>query len=364
MLGYVHNTTKIWRIWDPEQRKVVNCSDVEFDETQTAHISCIDNENDTLGLPEQEQIYTEEQVAETGQSGQVAPKVSTPKVGTPGQSGQVTPDQVAPGQSSQVAEPRLQVAPGAIQPRLQVAPGKIQPSAEKADHLTPDKVVTDPVPSRTVVRRTDVRPGQEPSSRTTDLRTGQEPSSSSRTTDLRTGQVPSSRTTDLRTGQEPSSSSRTTDLRTGQHTNKGQRPNQERRVTRSHRLSEHTAHSVSAANPLDSDTRSYREALNSPLYKHWKSAMQEEYVSLMENNAFALVKHTESKPIGCKWVYKTKHYPDGTLRYKARLVVKGYEQVKGVDFDETYAPVGKLTTLCYWWVESPQSQRLSLARIL
>jgi len=103
-----------------------------------------------------------------------------------------------------------------------------------------------------------------------------------------------------------------------------------------------------AANPSDSDPRKYREALNSPLvYKHWKSAMQEEYVSLMENNAFMLVKHTESKPIGCKCVYKTKHYPDGTLRYKARLVVKGYEQVKGVDFDETYAPVGKLTTLCY-----------------
>jgi len=102
-----------------------------------------------------------------------------------------------------------------------------------------------------------------------------------------------------------------------------------------------------AANPSDSDPRSYREVLNSPLYKHWKSAMQEEYASLMENNVFTLVKHTESKPIGCKWVYKMKHYPDGTLRYKARLVVKGYEQVKGVDFDETYAPVGKLTTLRY-----------------
>jgi len=112
--------------------------------------------------------------------------------------------------------------------------------------------------------------------------------------------------TNIRTGQEPSS--RTTDSRTGQCTN------QERHVTRSHRLSEHTAlaaHTASTANPptlpdllamnpSDSDPRSYREVLNSPLYKHWKSAMQEEYASLMENNACTLVKHTESKPNGCK----------------------------------------------------------------
>jgi len=132
--------------------------------------------------------------------------------------------------------------------------------------------------------------------------------------------------------------------------NTSQCTNQERRITRSHHLTEYTAlaaHTELAANLSDSNPRSYREALNSPLYKHWKSAMQEEYASLMENNAFTLIKHTESKPIGCKWVYKTKHYPDGTLRYKARLVVKGYEQVKGIDFDETYAPVGKLTTLRY-----------------
>ena len=103
MLGYAHNTTKIRRIWDPEQRKVVNCSDVEFDENQTAHISCIDNENDALGLPEQEPIYTEEQVAETGQSGQVAPGNTGQVAHTPGQSGQVASQVVAPGQSGQVA---------------------------------------------------------------------------------------------------------------------------------------------------------------------------------------------------------------------------------------------------------------------
>jgi len=63
---------------------------------------------------------------------------------------------------------------------------------------------------------------------------------------------------------------------------------------------------------------------------------------LWRSNAFTLVNHTESKPIGCKWGCKTKHYPDGMLRYKARLVVKGYERVKCIGFDETYAPVGSL----------------------
>jgi len=56
----------------------------------------------------------------------------------------------------------------------------------------------------------------------------------------------------------------------------------------------------------------------------------------------------KASQLAAKWVYKMKHYPDGTPRYKARLVVKGYEQVKGVDFDETYVPVGMLTTICYW----------------
>ena len=45
-----------------------------------------------------------------------------------------------------------------------------------------------------------------------------------------------------------------------------------------------------------------------------------------------------------KWVYKTKHNPDGSIRYKAWLVIKGYEQT---DFGETYAPVGKLTRFRY-----------------
>ena len=50
-------------------------------------------------------------------------------------------------------------------------------------------------------------------------------------------------------------------------------------------------------------------------------------------------------PIGCKWVYKVKFNPDGSVeRYKARLVAKGYTQ-RGLDFLETFSPVAKTVSV-------------------
>jgi hypothetical protein len=88
----------------------------------------------------------------------------------------------------------------------------------------------------------------------------------------------------------------------------------------------------------------FEQAVGNP---KWNNAMDEEMVALDAHSTWELVALPEDKKaIGCKWVYKVKHNADGSMsRYKARLVAKGYAQTYGIDYEETYSPVAKMTTI-------------------
>jgi len=66
-----------------------------------------------------------------------------------------------------------------------------------------------------------------------------------------------------------------------------------------------------------------------------------------KNKTWELVDKPENrKVIGVKWVFKIKLNADSSInKYKARLVVKGYAQIFGVDYSDTFAPVFRLDTI-------------------
>lgn len=81
---------------------------------------------------------------------------------------------------------------------------------------------------------------------------------------------------------------------------------------------------------------SYKQASTNA---RWIDAMHKELSDLESNNTWTIVNFPPSKKVvGHKWLYKVKHLSDGNIdKFKARLVVKGYTQIEGEDYHNTFA---------------------------
>jgi hypothetical protein len=85
------------------------------------------------------------------------------------------------------------------------------------------------------------------------------------------------------------------------------------------------------------------EALQDP---EWVLAMQEELNNFKRNEVWSLVPRPKQNIVGTKWVFRNKQDEHGVVtRNKAQLVAKGYAQVAGLDFEETFAPVARLESI-------------------
>jgi hypothetical protein len=91
----------------------------------------------------------------------------------------------------------------------------------------------------------------------------------------------------------------------------------------------------------------YMEAMEGLESKKWLEAMKSEIRSMYDNQVWTLVDiPSDRKAIENKWIYKKKTDADSNMTvYKARLVMKGFQQIQGVDYDETFSLVVMLKSI-------------------
>lgn len=90
----------------------------------------------------------------------------------------------------------------------------------------------------------------------------------------------------------------------------------------------------------------YTDTIKSPETEKWIVAMQDEIDSLNKNETWVFVDRPRNqKLVGCKWIYKLKESPESKepIKYKSRLVAKGFTQTEGIDYGEIFSPVVRHT---------------------
>jgi len=290
MVGYTHDSKTLWRIWDPDFQKVKAQSEVVFDEERNAHMSCQHESNDIdtdmFGLPEDMEYIDE-----------------TDTVDEPLRD--IQPTQIGKRSTSHMREAPDEEAENAHSRCLRQEDQTAQRSAADAENAHSWRLCREDQTAQRLVA------DAENIAHSWRLRREDQTAERLAAAIMKSSQVP------------PASPAPAPPIAS--------------RVTRSRGKASAEGFRASIEDPF-----TYMEAMESPQRDHWKRAMEEESTSILLNYTFSALNSGEArqqqvKPIGSKWVYKTKYIPNGSTWYKAQLVIEGYKQT---DFGETYAPVG------------------------
>jgi hypothetical protein len=96
--------------------------------------------------------------------------------------------------------------------------------------------------------------------------------------------------------------------------------------------------------PPPPSQRLFAEAKDDPA---WQATMEQEFKAVEQNRTWELVPlPADHRPITLKWVYKLKKDELGVvIKHKARLVVRGFVQQEGVDYDDAFGPVARMESV-------------------
>jgi hypothetical protein len=91
----------------------------------------------------------------------------------------------------------------------------------------------------------------------------------------------------------------------------------------------------------------YNEAMASPDVPEWLAACKEEMRTWKDLDIYNIVPQPKGhKVIGSKWVFHIKQGPNGSIqKHKARIAAQGFTQVEGINFDQTFTPMAKFSSL-------------------
>ena len=94
------------------------------------------------------------------------------------------------------------------------------------------------------------------------------------------------------------------------------------------------------------DNPSWREATRGKLADEYWKVMKLEIATLEAMDAWSVIDRLDHHVMASTWAFKCKRYPDGLIKkFKARFCARGNQQLEGIDFFKTYAPVVQWTTI-------------------